>query len=100
MRRRVMSGRDWVRLWAIVGTAACSGAEPPPLADAVDTVDGVGISVDSAPRALPVLESSGELCKLFSNANPSDPTANAVQFRANVRGADLGIPVVVGDRLY
>lgn len=103
MRIRMMLRGDCVRLWAMVGTAACTSAapavDPIDAVDTVDTADGDGIT-DAAPRALPVLESSDELCKLFSNANPWDPTANAVQFRANVRGADLGIPVVAGDRLY
>ena len=40
------------------------------------------------------------MCKLLSARNTSDPTANAVQFHANVLGADLGIPVATADRLY
>jgi hypothetical protein len=41
-----------------------------------------------------------QLCKLFSNRHMSDPTANDVQHRANIWGADLGIPVVHDDRLF
>jgi hypothetical protein len=43
---------------------------------------------------------SVQLCKLLSNRNTSDPTTNDVQHRANVLGADLGIPVVQANRLY
>jgi hypothetical protein len=48
----------------------------------------------------PAVIDSGSLCKLLSNRNASDPTANDVQHRANILGADLGIPVVADDRLY
>lgn len=95
--------RDRARLWAIVMTGACTSAAPgSPETDATSTSDAVGVdsAPDAAPRALPMLEAASEICKLFSNANPSDPTANLTQYHANVRGADLGIPVVVGDRLY
>jgi len=44
--------------------------------------------------------SSTQLCKLLSNRFAGDPTANDVQHRANVLGADLGIPVAHADQLY
>jgi hypothetical protein len=43
---------------------------------------------------------SKQLCKLLSNRFAGDPTANDVQHRANVLGADLGIPVVHDDHLF
>lgn len=49
---------------------------------------------------VPKLVLTAQLCKLLSNRNTSDPTANDVQHEANVLGADLGIPVVANDRLY
>src|SRR5258705_7620623 len=99
MRICVKSRLGCARVGAIVGAAACSG--PASDADAPHAIDANAAAADARPpRALPVPASSDELCKLFSNANTSDPTPNAVQFRANVRGADLGIPVVSGDRLY
>ncbi len=49
---------------------------------------------------IPKLTSTKQLCKLLSNRNASDPTANDVQHEANVLGADLGIPVVANDKLY
>jgi hypothetical protein len=55
---------------------------------------------DAPPRALPQLETTDQLCKLLSNRNTSDPTANDVQHRSNVRGADLGIPVDHAGTLY
>jgi hypothetical protein len=48
----------------------------------------------------PSLVATTQLCKLLSNRNASDPTANDVQHAANILGADLGIPVVADDRLY
>ena len=59
----------------------------------------VDVSVDAA-HLTPVLEASDQLCKLLNGRNVSDPTANQVQFRANVLGADLGIPVEVDDKLF
>jgi hypothetical protein len=50
--------------------------------------------------APPKLVSAAQLCKLLSNRNASDPTANDVQHAANVLGADLGIPVVANDTLF
>ncbi|HET9992048.1 MAG TPA: DUF4185 domain-containing protein, partial [Kofleriaceae bacterium] len=66
------------------------------------TSDGASAdaTVDAQPRAQPVFEHAAQLCKLLSARNTSDPTANAVQFRANVLGADLGIPVATADHLY
>ncbi|HEX5060334.1 MAG TPA: DUF4185 domain-containing protein [Kofleriaceae bacterium] len=46
------------------------------------------------------LVNAGQVCKLLSNRNASDPTGNDVQHAANVLGADLGIPVVTNDKLY
>jgi len=57
-------------------------------------------AADAAPRPTPTLASSTELCKLLSDRNTSQPTANDVQHRANVLGADLGIPVDLGGTLY
>ncbi|MCA9677159.1 MAG: DUF4185 domain-containing protein, partial [Myxococcales bacterium] len=39
-------------------------------------------------------------CKLVNGRNLDDPTANDTHHRANLRGTDLGIPVVHGDQLY
>ncbi|MGH1347259.1 MAG: DUF4185 domain-containing protein [Nannocystales bacterium] len=38
-------------------------------------------------------------CKLISGADIEDPTANDTHHRANLRGTDLGIPLVVDDQL-
>lgn len=67
-------------------------------------LDGVVVdgAHDAASDALgPVtLVGSTELCKLFSERNTSDPTANDVQHRSNMLGADLGIPVAHGGNIY
>ena len=59
-----------------------------------------GSEVDAHSRAQPVFEQAAQVCKLLSARNTSDPTANSVQFKANMLGADLGIPVATADRLY
>ena len=43
---------------------------------------------------------TSQLCKLLSNRFAGDPTANDVQHRANMLGADLGIPVAHDDQLF
>jgi hypothetical protein len=62
--------------------------------------DAAGDVAIDATRPLPVLRATSEVCKLLSNLNTSDPTANDVQFRSNVLGADLGIPVATTDQLF
>jgi hypothetical protein len=74
--------------------AACSTAVPP----ASEGSDAPVIPPDARP--LPALVDAAQICKLLSNRNVSDPTANDVQHAANVLGADLGIPVVSGERLF
>jgi len=74
--------------------AGCQGETP-----ATATIDAS--SADAAADAsLTRVLASSELCKLLSNRFTGDPTANDVQHRANVLGADLGIPVVADDHLY
>jgi hypothetical protein len=64
--------------------------------------DAAGGAQDAADpeRPVPVVETSDLICRLLNDANLSDPTANDVHHRANVRGADLGIPVATADRLF
>jgi hypothetical protein len=50
--------------------------------------------------SVPALVSVGQVCKLLNNLNTSDPTPNQVQYRANILGADLGIPVDSGGTLF
>ncbi len=76
---------------ALVALVGCHSAATNQAADS---------AADVAVRPLPVLQSTAEVCKLLSNLDTSDPTANQVQFRANVLGADLGIPVETGDNIF
>jgi hypothetical protein len=76
--------------------AACS--------DSSGQADGdVGTSGDhlggGAPTA-PTLKTLEERCKLINGRFLDDPTSNDPQFRANIRGTDLGIPVAHGDNIY
>ena len=82
-----------MRAWLAV-LAACGGSPSQMQGDAHDA------AIDAPPRKPVVLASTRQLCKLLSNRNTSDPTANDVQHRANVLGADLGIPVVHGTTFY
>jgi hypothetical protein len=65
--------------------------------------DGTGGAEGASPdarAALPTLTSTNEVCKLISNTSQSDPTPNQAQTRANLLGADLGIPVDSAGTLY
>lgn len=85
------------RLVALIGIGC--GSHAPALSDGGSAASSDAV-VDAHVRARPVLDDAAQLCKLLSARNTSDPTPNAVQFRANVLGADLGIPVATADRLY
>jgi hypothetical protein len=95
--RRVM-----VRCARLVALAALGcGSRAPAMLDGASADATTGVPGDDAhPRAQPVFDHAAEQCKLLSARNTSDPTPNAVQFHANVLGADLGIPVATADRLY
>jgi Domain of unknown function (DUF4185) len=89
---------------AIVACAGCSGRVAGTTSGGdggvvVVAPDGA-MPVDGSTPTLPVVQQTSELCKLLNNTNASDPTANDVQFRANMLGADLGIPVETGDELF
>ena len=83
--------------FVVLLVAACGGSS---ITGDASRGDGSHRDDDAAARPVPVLQRSDELCKLLSDHNIADPTANDVQHRANVLGADLGIPVVVDDTLY
>lgn len=84
-----------MRRLALLALAACHHAAPTVEADAPVAL------ADAGPDATPMATvTSRELCKLLSGRNSTDPTPNDVQHKANVLGADLGIPVVHGDRTY
>ena len=51
-------------------------------------------------RPLPAFVKLEELCKLITNRNQDDPTANDTHHRFNLRGTDLGIPVANGADVY
>jgi hypothetical protein len=57
-------------------------------------------SGSSAPLPVPAFQGLEELCKLISNRNLDDPTANDTHHRFNLRGTDLGIPVAHGNDVY
>lgn len=76
--------------------AACGGNPATGDGGADSTTD----ATDAAARPPPRLVSSTSHCKLLSNRNTADPTPNDVQHRANILGADLGIPVDHANTLY
>lgn len=79
----------------------------PSLADAASG-DGAasadsGFSGDAGPLPpgyVPSFDGLDLRCKLISDSNMDDPTPNDTHYRANLRGTDLGIPVVHGSDLY
>lgn len=81
----------------LVAIAACNAADD--TGQIIDGAVGGDAAVDAAPGPI-TLGASSQLCKLLSNKNASDPTPNDVQHRANILGADLGIPVEHDDKLY
>jgi hypothetical protein len=84
-------------LISLLSLAAGCGSSSDRAADASVTGD---TTTDATARPLPQLAATDQLCKLLSNRNTSDPTANDVQHRSNVLGADLGIPVEHAGTLY
>ena len=65
-----------------------------------DTGGGTRTDGGVVPPAPPLLTSLEELCKLISNRNQDDPTANDTHHRFNLRGTDLGIPVAHGNDVF
>lgn len=88
-------GRPQLVAVLVLVAGGCGDDAPGSAADA----DLADVSADAV-RGTPVLETSDQLCKLLNDRNVADPTPNQVQFRANVLGADLGIPVEVGGTLF
>ena len=102
-------------IWVLATVCACSARPPGGGAHAPDgsggapgldgnggvvARDGGGTPDGGGERALPAFGSLEELCKLISNRNQDDPTANDTHHRFNLRGTDLGIPVAHGDDVY
>jgi hypothetical protein len=82
-----------VRAVLIAAVVGCG--HPSATGDAPPAIDAI---VDATPPITSV--TSSQRCKLLSNRFAGDPTANDVQHRANMLGADLGIPVAHDDHLY
>lgn len=61
---------------------------------------GTGAAAGGGPWSNPVLSHIDFTCKLISDATIDDPTDNRTQTRFNLRGTDLGVPAIAGDRLY
>ncbi|HTL34328.1 MAG TPA: DUF4185 domain-containing protein [Kofleriaceae bacterium] len=94
----MMPARFYLALLFVLGCSTAEGSLEP---DANGlSPDGGAATPDAPPPFTPALASSKQLCKLLSDRNVNDPSANDVQHRANVLGADLGIPVVASDKLY
>jgi hypothetical protein len=87
---------------AIVACAGCTGivSGRSPVDGGIAGPDGAGVDGSLGSSTIPVVQQTTELCKLLSQTNASDPSPNDVQFRANMLGADLGIPVESGDQLF
>ena len=84
--------------------AACStAAGDRPAADGAPAsvdVPGLDAAPPLPPGHVPELVELAFRCKLISDRNIDDPTANDTHRRANLRGTDLGIPLVHDDDLF
>jgi hypothetical protein len=91
--------------------AACAPGESAPADDTSGAPTGAAgtagaalapapATATRAPRPTPQLQGLEELCKLITNRNQDDPTANDTHHRFNLRGTDLGIPVANGDDVF
>ncbi|HUS33224.1 MAG TPA: DUF4185 domain-containing protein [Kofleriaceae bacterium] len=85
------------RLSLLLFVLGCSG-NAPDAGDPDAAADSSSSTVDA--HFAPTLASTQQLCKLLSDRNVNDPSANDVQHNSNVLGADLGIPVAANDKLY
>lgn len=108
----------FVGLAVAAGVAACTsaahhagGGDVPVLRDGSGGSGGDGAGGDGAgtpsgagdaatARPMPAFVELEELCKLITNRNQDDPTANDTHHRFNLRGTDLGIPVANGADVY
>jgi hypothetical protein len=101
------------RLIWILLLGSCASREPEAVNDgggsAAPRSDGAqgggavgGGSTDDAGAANvpPAFVSLEELCKLITNRNQDDPTANDTHHRFNLRGTDLGIPIANGSDVF
>jgi Domain of unknown function (DUF4185) len=79
----------------VFDASAGPDADRPPAADDA----GLRDASEAGPRGLAFVALT-ERCKLISNRNIDDPSANLPAFRANLRGTDLGIPVANGNDLF
>lgn len=93
-----MSSRSAVVALAIVFVACASESTVRDEARAPTTT--TARAAGAAPGGPPAFVSLDERCKLISNRNLDDPSANRPDLRANLRGTDLGIPVANGDDLF
>jgi hypothetical protein len=75
--------------------AACDGRGPTSTSSA-----GAGGAGGSAPLTTATLTDRTFRCKVLSGASIDDPSENHVHTRFNLKGSDLGIPVVSGDTLH
>jgi hypothetical protein len=87
---------------ALVLAAGCGGGagQPDGATGGDDSAADAGAPDAFVHTTVPELAGSDQICKLLNNLNINDPTPNNVQFRANVLGADLGIPVDHDGKLY
>ncbi len=82
----------------------CASAHVSHIDDDDDGASDGGVDATSTnPPDPPPVHTLDELtvrCKLINDRNLDDPTANDTHQRANLRGSDLGIPVVHGSNLF
>lgn len=80
--------------------SADAGSNVAPEGDSDGNGSATTDASEAGPPPTPVFVSLAERCKLINNANLDNPSANQPVTHANLRGTDLGIPVVHGNDLF
>lgn len=84
-------------------TSTSGGPGGPATQTSGDASTGPGAGSDETggpPLPPPSLEGVELVCKLVNDASVEDQSLNETHTRFNLRGTDLGIPVVIGDLLH
>ena len=85
---------------ADAGAGTANGTQPGARGPVDAAAEAGATATDAASSSTPSFVSLAERCKLINDRNIDDPSANLPTTRANLRGTDLGIPVVNGADLF
>lgn len=85
----------------VAESGVLEGGTPTTSTGAIDDSGSAESSTtDDAPPPASRVDDLELLCKLVNAGSIHEPTANATHTRFNLRATDLGVPLVIGDRLH